>query len=138
MGKGGFTLLELLMVVIIIGILASIAMPQYVRVTERARATEAIQLLGAIRMSQHRFKAQSPSTAFTGSLNDLDFGQPLVTKYWGNVGGSPPAPSSLSPLRAVYTRAAGAFSGQTLGMFYDNGELCGTFSPMSPPAGACP
>ena len=56
--RGGFTLLELLMVVIIIAILASIALPQYIRATEKARATEALQLAGAIRASENRYKAQ--------------------------------------------------------------------------------
>lgn len=40
--KKGFTLVEVLTVVIIVGVLSSLALPQYRRVVERARATEAI------------------------------------------------------------------------------------------------
>jgi prepilin-type N-terminal cleavage/methylation domain-containing protein len=49
--KRGFTLLELIVVVIIIGILATLAIVQYGRAIERARGAEARQILGAIRIN---------------------------------------------------------------------------------------
>ncbi|MBI3323520.1 MAG: type II secretion system protein [Candidatus Omnitrophica bacterium] len=44
----GFTLMELLIVVIIVGILAAVALPQFARMTRRARAAEATTTVGAI------------------------------------------------------------------------------------------
>lgn len=48
MRAAGFTLMELLIVVIIVGILASIALPQFTRMTRRARSTEGTNLIGAV------------------------------------------------------------------------------------------
>ena len=45
----GFTLLELLVVIIIVGVLASVAMPLLFRNIERARAAEALNVIGLIR-----------------------------------------------------------------------------------------
>ena len=75
--QAGFTLLELLMVVIIVAILAAIALPQYLRVSENSRSGEALQNLAAIRSAETRFKASSPGTAYTATLTDLDIGVPL-------------------------------------------------------------
>ncbi len=47
--KNGFTLLELLVVILIIGIITSIAMPKYFLSIERSRATSAIITLSSIR-----------------------------------------------------------------------------------------
>src|SRR5690606_34164797 len=45
----GFTLIELMIVVAIIGILAAIALPAYQDYTARAQAAEAVNLLGGLK-----------------------------------------------------------------------------------------
>lgn len=55
MNRKGFTLLEVLIVVIIIGILAAISMPQYMKTIERAKTAEAMSNLGALRGSMDRY-----------------------------------------------------------------------------------
>lgn len=55
--RAGFTLLEMLTVVIIIGILTSLALPQYRRAIQKARYTEAINMLRVIYDSGERLAA---------------------------------------------------------------------------------
>ena len=75
----GFTLLELLMVVIIIAILAAIAMPQYFRTVERSRSGEALQVLAAVRGSQLRYYSQY--LAYASAVGNLDIDVPTSTAW---------------------------------------------------------
>lgn len=56
LGKKGFTLIEVLVVIMIIGILASIATPLYLRHTRRARASEAVGTMGLIRQALRDYR----------------------------------------------------------------------------------
>lgn len=73
--RKGFTLLEVLIVVIIIGILATIALPQYVSTIEKARSAEATSNIGALRNSMDRYWYDQVSQPVFANLpgNDISY-----------------------------------------------------------------
>jgi len=68
--KKGFTLVELLIVIIIIGILATIAVPQYQRMVNRARWAEVVSLATAVKEGRDLYIADKAGVAPT-SIADV-------------------------------------------------------------------
>ena len=66
----GFTLIEMMIVVTAIGIMAAIAIPRYLEVSEKGRFAEAKSILSALRDAQVRYMSQNEH--FTNVIGDLD------------------------------------------------------------------
>ena len=73
--KKAFTIIEVLLVVIVIGILASMALPKYIKTVERARAKDAERNLVAIHAANRIFFAETGvywPNGGPGALSDIN------------------------------------------------------------------
>jgi type IV pilus assembly protein PilA len=85
-GNQGFTLIELMIVVAIIGILAAIAIPNFMTYQAKARQSEAKIGLGGIFTSATTYFAENNTYAATspGTLGYSPAGTPKYTFYYSN------------------------------------------------------
>lgn len=75
----GFTLVELMIVVVIIGILASIAIPKFATLIVRTKVTEAKRILNQIidmEVTHYRMHSNYVAIAEGADCNDIGFTQP--------------------------------------------------------------
>ncbi|MCX5693212.1 MAG: prepilin-type N-terminal cleavage/methylation domain-containing protein [Candidatus Omnitrophica bacterium] len=80
--KAGFTLTEILVVVIIIGILATLALPMLVKTLEKAKVGEAISNLNLIRTGQKIYFLEYGQ--FSPTIDDLNIESPnlALSRYF--------------------------------------------------------
>lgn len=76
----GFTVIELLVVVIIIGVLAAIGIPSMLNQTSKARQAEAKTYIGALNRSHQTFYLENQR--FAVDSNELDVGIPTETRSY--------------------------------------------------------
>ncbi|MBI3566382.1 MAG: prepilin-type N-terminal cleavage/methylation domain-containing protein [Elusimicrobia bacterium] len=112
--ESGFTLLELIVVVLVIGILAATAVPQYARVVEKSRAAEAIAALNAIKGSQDRYLNKYGGYCLGAVATcGLDIAPPPLKYFtaWANMTAGAAAPSwKLIVTRNATTAYYGAYA----------------------------
>jgi type IV pilus assembly protein PilA len=104
----GFTLIELMIVVAIIGILAAIAMPAYQDYTARAQASEALKATGGLQADIAVDTANGSGPAFA-SATTIAAANNLAGKYFPAGGVSVTAAGVIS-----VAFNSGALTGQTL------------------------
>lgn len=81
----GFSLLELMIVIVIIGILAAIAVPSYSRYIHKSRASEAAILVGPVKTAITEYAILHPGKLAKLSLADLGLTASALTQDSDNV-----------------------------------------------------
>ena len=77
----GFTLIELMIVIAIVGILAAVAYPAYTDSIRKARRVDAMNNLLRYQIAQEKYRASNPN--YAASVTDLGAGASPVTSSEG-------------------------------------------------------
>jgi len=110
--------MELIIVLLVIGVLMTIGIPQYMISSERARSAEALLNLEALRYAQIRYKAENGSFANNLSLIDIEI---MQAQHFNS-----PGVRVNNPIATIRRNSlSSSYCGQyTLGIADDGGVGC--------------
>ncbi|MBT8142732.1 MAG: pilin [Gammaproteobacteria bacterium] len=115
----GFTLIELMIVVAIIGILAAIAIPQYQNFIARSQVTEAVNLLGGAKTAIEEKVSQDGAFPAAGTTSLTDLGIKTTSKYVASVSSSGDSTDEVGNITATMnsTGVAKSIASGTVSMY---------------------
>jgi len=117
--RKGFTLVELAVVIVIIGVLAAFGVPRFLKSVERSKAAEAYAFLSAVRSSQERYLAQYGEYSTDISKLDIQYPNPAYFTV-GTVGPGTGTIKNSWSLTLTRTGASAGYGAYTV-TFTDQG-----------------
>lgn len=124
--QGGFTLIELMIVVAIIGVLASIAVPQYQNYVGRAQVSEALNLMSPAKIAISEYYVTRGEFPTTNEQAGLSEPSQMSGKYVASVDVSP-GDAGMTVITMKTDSVVSDLQGKTL-IFQPNGEGSGVIN----------
>jgi prepilin-type N-terminal cleavage/methylation domain-containing protein len=122
--KTGFTLIELIIVVIILGILASIGLIQFLKTIERGRSAEARKILGSIRAAQGTYRLENSAYTTDTALLTITFPTSCTSTHYFSY--SLAADSATAIRCSSGGKTPDALSAYTITLSYSEGVWSGS------------
>jgi prepilin-type N-terminal cleavage/methylation domain-containing protein len=117
--RKGFSLVELSVVVIIIGVLAAFGVPRLLQSVERSKASESFKYLASVRAAQERYQARQGT--YADDLTKLDLVQTAPTYFTVGTVGAVGSGSLENTWQLTLTRAgsSGGYGSYTVTFNHD-------------------
>ena len=114
----GLTLSELLTVVVIIGVMAALVLPRFIRQDERGIVAEAVAHLSAIRQAEEAWSLEQTTPAYTATLTNLDIDLTQTKFTYAVVAATGTATATRQPTGSctISTSPTGNYNGCTISL----------------------